>query len=450
MALVLGLLAAACGDDDDDSSAEPETSAGATTAETSAETGATTAETEAPAEDEPATTAATEGGGELTATGRGVSATEITIGAITTEENWPGLSDGATARFERANAEGGVHGRTINFLGAEDDGNDPARNLDQARSLVQNDEAFALLISSTALLPATSDFLGDEQVPFMGWGFMPGYCGTQWGFGLNGCLNGPAFQTPGTEANQSLTQPSIDASGKDPSELKVALQCGEDAAGRQGCVQFEFLFEEAGAEVVYNEQDMPQPGPITDFTPFVDAILETEPDIVFLGVDFANTIGLYASLKGAGYEGLAQSFITYIPGLLQPGADLAEQLEGSYANSQFPPQEEGTPAIEQALADLEAAGFDPFLSQGVQLGYWSADIMLQMLEAVGPDLTPESFDAVINGGWTYEPPLEGGMGPVTFPEGHAVPTPCAALVRIVDAKFEVIAPYACYDTIPFS
>ena len=170
--------------------------------------------------------------------------------------------------------------------------------------LVQQDEAFALLISSTAILPATSDFLGGEQVPFIGWGFMPGYCGTEWGFGFNGCLNGPAFQTPGAAANTSLTDPIIEAVGGDPTELRAALQCGDDLAGRQGCVQFAFLFEEAGVEVVYNETDMPQPGPVTDFSPWVTAIMDTDADIVILGVDFANTVGLHASLVAAGYEGV--------------------------------------------------------------------------------------------------------------------------------------------------
>ena len=88
------------------------------------------------------------------------------------------------------------------------------------------------------------------------------------------------------------------------------------------------------------------------------------------------------------------------------------------------------------------------MSQGVSIGYWSADVLLQMLDAVGPDLTPETFDQVINGGFEYEG-LEGSMGPVTFPDGHTVPTPCATLVQTVDGEFDVINPFSCYEAIPF-
>jgi branched-chain amino acid transport system substrate-binding protein len=387
------------------------------------------------------------GGGGTSA--RGVTSSEIAIGAISTTSNWPGVGDGAKARFDRANKEGGVNGRKIKFLGERDDGNDPTRNLDIAKSLVQSDKVFAMLNVSTALLPATSDFLEQEKVPYIGWGFMPGYCGSKYGFGLNGCLNGPAFKTPGAEANLSLTEPIIKASGKKAADLKVALQCGDDPGGKPGCVQFQFLFEKAGAKVVYNKQDMTQPGPAKDFTPYVSAIMATNPDIVFYGVDFANTVGLASALKAAGFKGLGQSFITYIPGVLETSADLAKSLDGSYANSQFPPQEENTAAITQALADLTASGAKPNFTQGVQLGYWSADILLQMLKAVGSNLTPTSFEAKINGGFKYQPPA-GGMGPVSFPGDHVKPTPCAALVKIANAKFEVVSPFACYSSIPFT
>jgi hypothetical protein len=90
------------------------------------------------------------------------------------------------------------------------------------------------------------------------------------------------------------------------------------------------------------------------------------------------------------------------------------------------------------------------MSQGVSIGYWSADVLLQMLEAAGPDITPEKFEATINGGWTYEPALEGSMGPVAFPDGHSVPTPCAALLKVNGTKFDVVSAFDCYGTIPFS
>src|SRR5688572_29413618 len=67
---------------------------------------------------------------------RGVTDDEITIGGIapltSASGGYPGADIGAHARFARANEEGGVQGRTINYLGTEDDNEDGTKNLDLA------------------------------------------------------------------------------------------------------------------------------------------------------------------------------------------------------------------------------------------------------------------------------------------------------------------------------
>ncbi|HEX7097375.1 MAG TPA: hypothetical protein VF183_15920, partial [Acidimicrobiales bacterium] len=68
------------------------------------------------------------------------------------------------------------------------------------------------------------------------------------------------------------------------------------------------------------------------------------------------------------------------------------------------------------------------------------------LEAVGPNLTPETFDEVINGGFTYKPtgdPM--GIGPMEYPRDHDQPAPCAALVRVNGTKYEPVLPLKCYE-----
>lgn len=61
------------------------------------------------------------GGTGGTGTAQGVTATAVRIGGVLTKTSASGYSTkdaelGAKARFERANAEGGVRGRTIDFL----------------------------------------------------------------------------------------------------------------------------------------------------------------------------------------------------------------------------------------------------------------------------------------------------------------------------------------------
>ena len=53
------------------------------------------------------------------------------------------------------------------------------------------------------------------------------------------------------------------------------------------------------------------------------------------------------------------------------------------------------------------------------------------------------------GDFTYEP-MDGGIGPVSFPMDKTAPTPCSAIVAIEDGKYDVLEPMDCYETLPAS
>lgn len=390
-------------------------------------------------------------GGEAQSS-RGVSDTEIRIGGLTaltsSAGGYNGADKGAEARFERANREGGIHGRKIDYIGTSDDGEDPSKNLDLARQLVQQDEVFAIVPAiGQGLLPQTSDFLEQEKVPFIGWGFMPGFCDTEYGFGFNGCTNPPA----GDVSNTSLADTLVDALDLGEGDT-VAVQGYDADNGKVGAELLVAAFENAGLEVVYEDTTMPTTD-ATDFTPFVEKIMSSAngkaPDAVANITLFNNTVGLTGALNAAGYEGASMNYITYVPGLLESQPEVAAALQGTYVNTQWLPQEFGGSAIEQIQEDLEAIGESPEIGFATSIGYWSADVMVQMLEAVGEDLTPERFGEVINGGFTYEPWGDpAGIGPVEFPRDHSQPTPCAAMVRVEGEEYEPVVPMTCYEVIP--
>lgn len=434
----VSLLAAACGGDDGGDGGDDTTA-------TSTGSDSTAAGTTTPADGE--STAAPSGGGDV----RGVTDTTITIGglaALTSPQGgYTGADVGAKARFERANAEGGIAGRAIDYIGTKDDGEDATRNLDLARQLVQQDEVFAVVpVLGQGFLPQSSDFLVEEQVPFVGWGFMPGFCHNDFGFGFNGCVSPPDGKT----SNTSLADTLVDHLDMD-AESSVAV-IGYDAdGGRTGAIQLAAAFENRDVRVVVQDATVPTTD-TTDFTPWVEKVMTADdgepPTAVAMVTLFNNTVGLTGALRDAGYEGAIMNYLTYVPGLLESQAQVAAALEGSYINTQWLPEEFGGPAIEQMQADLEAIGEDPTIGFATSIGYWSADVLVQMLEAVGEDLTPERFNEVVNGGFTYEPlgdPM--GIGPVEYPRDHDQPTPCAAMVQVVDAAYEPVLPMNCYEVL---
>ena len=113
-----------------------------------------------------------------TPTARGVTRTTVTVGGLVGAD--PIVKDadlGATARFERAERQGRVGGRTIDYLGARSAG-DPAA----VTGLV--DTAFAVVPALGISQDATT--LSREAVPFVGVAGSPEWFGNRWGFGITG------------------------------------------------------------------------------------------------------------------------------------------------------------------------------------------------------------------------------------------------------------------------
>jgi branched-chain amino acid transport system substrate-binding protein len=118
----------------------------------------------------------TEGEAGGAAASPGITDTEIKIGGSYPLSGpasaYATIAQGARARFEAQNAEGGVNGRKITFT-AMDDGYEPARALTNARRLVEQDEVFAVFGSvGTATNLAAWDYLNQQKVPnlFLGTG----------------------------------------------------------------------------------------------------------------------------------------------------------------------------------------------------------------------------------------------------------------------------------------
>ena len=75
------------------------------------------------------------------------------------------VSTGASSVFDYVNDNGGIHGRRIDYR-VEDDAFDPARTMDVTRSLIDDDEVFALLGGlGTPTHESVIEELNDEGVP---------------------------------------------------------------------------------------------------------------------------------------------------------------------------------------------------------------------------------------------------------------------------------------------
>ena len=380
---------------------------------------------------------------------RGITSNSITVGCIYTASSYPGFQTGIQGAFNVVNKQGGVAGRKLKLLPCDDDGNSVQTNVTQTQQLVNEDHVFSVMSLTQNILPGSTDFLINNQVPFYGWGFNPGFCGTRWGFGFSGCVTGNGYPLPIEGIAGGLAGGPIKATGHEPSQVRVAAQNENTPSGQAGAAEYAAIFPAVGAKVVYNATNLPSTT-VTDFTPYVSAILASNPNLVVISTGFNQVAPLAAALKAAGYKGALVDYVTYVPGLLQSSPQLTQALQGEYIYVQFVPQEEDTPYIASVTSALKAAGSSTSLvTLGENIGYSEATMFIEMLQAIGKNLNTKTFDQKVNGGGyvSYAGLMsKGGPGPINWPAGHYLPSDCSAMVQVQGTEYKVAVKYQCYQT----
>ena len=407
---IVGLIAAGCGSD------KKKTTTNTTGATGSSNTtAASTQDATALVKNDPL--AGAKGSGKT----RGITATSIKIGCEFNGTAFAGSDDGYKARFERANRDGGINGRKFVFSACQDDGDNTQNNATIAKRLVEQEGDFAVMSLSANELAATTDYLNAQEVPYFGWGFLPGFCGQRWGFGFNGCLVTGFQGSAHTVYQASLADPIIKAAGLAAKDVKVAIQLGDDDSGKFAAPTYQKIYELRGAQVVYNKTTIPVPGPPADFTPFTQAVLGTKPNVVVTSTAFSAVGGFSAALRQAGFTGPNFNFVAYVPGLLASAPQLADALEGTFIDTQIVPQEEQTDWIKQMETDLVAvnAKAGKLITLSGAIAYAQAEMLVEQITAVGK---------------------------MDFPSAHFIPADCAAIVKVEAKQYKVALPFDCYKS----
>jgi ABC-type branched-subunit amino acid transport system substrate-binding protein len=376
---------------------------------------------------------------------RGVTSTSIKIGCVYTSAFWPNSAGGFAARFNRANAEGGINGRKIEFSGCAEDGQNPDTNLANTKRLVEQEQDFAIMEFSTFATPQVTDYLNAQQVPFLGWGILPGFCGTRWGFGFNGCVVSSGITSLKTGWGQASNLYPIIASGLQFKDMKIAMLGADNDSSRSSFADASKIITANGGKVVYNESKVPLTG-VTDFTPYVRPVLAAHPNAVSINIALNYLGQVIAALRAGGYKGVITNPTGYQPGLLQAQPAFAKALEGSSSVSFTTPIEQSTPYNTQMLKDLASTKTPP--GQGPQFAYDQADMLVQMLTAAGKDLNTKTFDQAVNGGnFVYKPNPTGGPAALPYPAGHFTGADCTAAMQVVNAKYVVKGEYKCFPSV---
>ncbi|MFI1337892.1 ABC transporter substrate-binding protein [Streptomyces sp. NPDC020845] len=385
-----------------------------------------------------------QGAGSQSDATRGVTADSVKVGGLIVKTSSYGASNAATeigakARFDRANAEGGVNGRKIEFIGAEDDGADQAKDIAAARKLVQQKQVFAVVPVSTFMF-AGAKFLQQQNVPYFGWGYSaPEWCGPEVAFSFDGCTGStkPGPQSAGFFT--SLVKATGPAKGR-----SVAVIGHDDAVTKAVNKIAKASATSLGFKVVSVQNTVPQTSVPTDWSPYVNRLVTSDggkaPDIIFSTMATPFNAGLFGALKDAGFKGTVLDGISYSDSTLK-NPQVRKAFEGAYVSAPIEPLASDSAAAKQMRTDLEkATGKKNFeWSQDMGVGYATADVFLQVLQKAGTDLTVDSFLKAAQN-ITIKSPYGGN---VSFPADRTAPNGCQSLLRVKNGHWKLAAPLVC-------
>jgi ABC-type branched-subunit amino acid transport system substrate-binding protein len=386
----------------------------------------------------------------------GVTPTSITVGGVEVASGEGGFTEagqaiGAKAYFNQVNAAGGVFGRKINFIGAQDDGYSATSDVSIVQNLVEQKHVFAVVPVATNNFTGGS-YLVQNNVPFIGSGNGTPYCGTQSGFGFLGCA--VPNLAPGSPVTPAIGK-TIEAVLKQRGELtkgvkpSIAMTFNSSGSGPAAAPPLVAEMKAAGFKVSAAMTTIPAQG-TADYSPYAQQIMTSNngkpPSSVFLVNAGTVIVGLKEALVAAGYKGPVFDATTYSPQTTQ-NPQLVQALQGEYSILQVQPAEANFPAVKQmlkAMRNVAGASYVPDIY--AEEGYESAAMLVDMLKATGPNLTRGTMLTKVNSGFNFEIPNL--FGEIPWPESHAQPVGCDAAVQLKGKQWKVVQDLECYANIP--
>jgi ABC-type branched-subunit amino acid transport system substrate-binding protein len=398
----------------------------------------------------------------------GVTKTEIRVGGYASPPNdtlnvsYPDGFEGAQAYFDKVNKAGGVFGRKLRLTEKASDQGQASTGATTVRSLVEEKNVFAVLPVMTNSFVLGSKYLADNNVPAFGINVEPAWCGTadeeaaieaaQAQGDLQQCPRSNLFGEKGSYLCFECPGigPSYVAQEKGLSNIAVF---GYTHISSSKCVEgLKEGFSQYGSPVVHENSALEFGFSVSEVAADVQAMQDKGVDMVATCMEFGGGFKIAQALKQAGVDDV----VFYAPeGYKESTLDkYGDQLNNWVFRLGFAPwqgknQPKGT---KEFLAAMKQRDIEP--SEHSQAGWINAALLVEGIEAAGPDFTRQSVIDAINTEITdftadgILPPIDwsqNGHGP-----GHEA---CDAYVEVVDGKFKPIfgkpgQPFVCFPDNP--
>ena len=377
----------------------------------------------------------------------GGDTTPIKVGLIWPETGAaaPGYTQsnlGAKARIQAFNDAGGLNGRKIELVEA-DDASSVDGVLTGVKKLIDQENVYAILMDSP-FFSAASRYATQKGVPVFGYALGP-----EWADPANTNM----FSFSGTNY---VPQAGTDTDGK----LMAAL--GGTTLGTIGYGQSESSQNAAknsaksaiaaGLTAPYVNTSVPFGA--VDFNAIALAMKDKGVDTVTLPLNVNSSVALLSALRQAGSPAkVALIYAGYGADFLKDTNSVAA-AEGAYFYSQLVPFSADTAATQTLAKNLSGVGWTGDVPTGIATSYMGADLFIFALNRNGGDLSQADFITKTRAITDYDgagligdptKPIDLSKVPSDSPPGW-----CAWWTRLQDGKFVTVpeASPACGNRLP--
>lgn len=366
----------------------------------------------------------------------GVFPDRIVVGGLASQTgplpaNFAPVLTGAKAYFDMVNADGGVHGRRIDYARQLDDQSSPSVDASQARALVDQYKVFAVVGVATPSFSGAA-YLASHGVPTFGLNVNPN---SQW-------LAGPSmYGNTGSYTDFTSPQPAAAFLAEQHHVRAAAVLAYNIAASRQGCQGVLNAFRRYRVHVAF--EDLSIPAPATDLHSDVTRMKAAHVDMVTSCMDLSGNVLLSQTMRQAGMTSALQYwFDGYDQAALRqfPGAMAGVYLLVNHAPYEVAKLHPGAyPGMDKFLAMLRryAPGTAP--SEAALAGWTSADLFVTGLRAIGRDVTRIRLVRALNSIDAFT--ADGIAPPVDWRIGHEAkgqPNSCVAFVQVQRDRFVAV------------
>jgi branched-chain amino acid transport system substrate-binding protein len=369
----------------------------------------------------------------------GVTATTIRVGGmagVTNPVGQPYASgfDGLQAYFNYINSKGGVFGRKFQLVAKLDDQSRASQDVEEARSLVEEQHVFAVAPVVTQIFAGAS-YLAGKGTPTFGWNIDTGW---QTGYPTPGAISPTGGMGAANLFGEKGSYLCLVCASEAPSYIaqqvgakNVAILAYTASQSAQCAQGTEAGFKKYGFNVALVDTSLAFG--FTDLGSDIDQMKAKNIQFVSTCMDVAGEVNVAQDLQRAGLTNVK----FYAPQGYDPGtlAKYGNELNGIYFGIDFVPFEDASQSPEmQLFMKWMKAENKPVNEQSLS-GWINGDLLYKGIKKAGKDFTQASVVAAINGfnGYTangLRPPINWSF------DGHGPGTEtCTAYVEGVNGKF---------------